>query len=81
MTAAARGTAAAGTLRASRRLMWLLVVPVLALLGVLTTLQYQQRMAEAERDLLRRADERAQELEAIALDGEGEIEKRLAVTS
>jgi hypothetical protein len=46
--------------------MWLLVVPVLALLGVLTALQYQQRMADAERELMRRADERAQELEAIA---------------
>ena len=60
------GSAAAGTLQASRRLMWLLVVPVLALLGVLSALQYQQRMADAERDLLRRADEHAQELEAIA---------------
>jgi PAS domain S-box-containing protein len=65
MTAPA-GSAAAGTLRASRRLVWLLVVPVLALLGVLSALQYQQRMADAERDPLRRADERAQELEAIA---------------
>jgi PAS domain S-box-containing protein len=56
----------AGTLKATRRLMWLLVVPVLALLAVLTALQYRQRVAEAERDLLRRAEERAQELEAIA---------------
>jgi two-component system NtrC family sensor kinase len=57
---------AAGTLTAARRLMWVLVVPVLALLAVLSTLQYRERVAEAERDLLRRAEERAQELEGIA---------------
>jgi PAS domain S-box-containing protein len=57
---------AAGTLYAARRLMWVLVVPVLALLAVLSTLQYRQRLDEAERDLLRRAEERAQELESIA---------------
>jgi PAS domain S-box-containing protein len=57
---------AAATLGATRRLMWLLVVPVLALLAVLSTLQYRERIAEAERDLLRRADERAQELEALS---------------
>jgi len=55
----------AGTLRAARRLLWLLVVPVLGLLAVLTTLEYLQRMQDAERDLLRRAEERAQELEAV----------------
>ncbi|HZF80248.1 MAG TPA: response regulator, partial [Rubrivivax sp.] len=48
------------------RLMWMLVVPVLALLLVLSTLQYQERIADAERELLRRADERAQELDALA---------------
>ena len=55
----------AGTLRAARRLLWALLVPVLLLLAVLTVLQYQQRMQDAERDLLRRAEERAQELEAV----------------
>lgn len=57
---------AAGTLQTTRRLLWLLVVPVLALLGVLTAVQFHQRMQDAERELLRRADERAQELESIA---------------
>ena len=57
---------AAGTLAATRRLMWLLVVPVMLLLGVLTALQYRQGMEDAERELLRRASERAQELEAVA---------------
>jgi hypothetical protein len=56
----------AGTLGAARRLMWMLVVPVLALLLVLSTLQYQERIADAERELLRHADERAQELDALA---------------
>ncbi len=55
-----------GTLRSLRRLLWLLVVPVLALLAVLTLLQYQQRMVDAKRDLMRRAGERAQELDALA---------------
>jgi len=54
-----------GTLQAARRLLWLLAVPVLGLLGVLTALEYFQRMNDAERDLLRRAEERAQELEAV----------------
>jgi signal transduction histidine kinase len=54
------------TMQAARRLVWLLVVPVLALLAVLTLLQYRQRLQDAERDLLRRSDERAQELDAIA---------------
>ncbi len=58
--------ASAGTLRTARRLVWWMVVPVVLLLMVLTLLQYQQRMADAERELRRRADERAQELEAIA---------------
>jgi signal transduction histidine kinase/CheY-like chemotaxis protein len=66
-TAAGPGTdPAAGTLAAARRLMWVLVVPVLVLLAVLSTLQYQARITDAERELLRRADERAQELEALA---------------
>ena len=55
-----------GTLQAARRLVWVLVVPVLLLLAVLSLLQYQQRMVDAKRDLLRRADARAQELEALA---------------
>ena len=58
--------AGAATLRSARRLVWWLLVPVMALLAVLTLVQYQQRMKDAERDLLRRADERAQELAAVA---------------
>ena len=58
--------AGARSLSSARRLMWWLVVPVMALLAVLTLLQYQQRLGEAEREFLRRADERAQELAAIA---------------
>ncbi len=58
--------AGAATQGAARRLLWWIVVPVLALLAVLTFLQYRQRLADIERDLQRRADERAQELEAIA---------------
>ena len=57
---------AAATLQATRRLIWLLVVPVLALLGVLTAQQYRERLEDAGRDLQRRADEHAQELEALA---------------
>ncbi len=56
---------AASTLGATRRLLWLLVVPVLALLAVLSTVQYLQRMQDAERELLRHAQERAQELESV----------------
>ena len=58
--------AGAGTQGAARRLLWWMVVPVLALLAVLTFLQYGQRLADSERELQRRADEHAQELEAIA---------------
>ena len=58
--------AGAATLRSARRLVWWLVVPVMALLAVLSLLQYQQRMGDAERELMRRADERAQELAAVA---------------
>ncbi|MFN0186445.1 MAG: response regulator [Aquabacterium sp.] len=54
------------TLAATRRLMWWLVVPVMVLLGLLTALQYHQGMADAEREMLRRAGERAQELDALA---------------
>ena len=54
-----------GTTRAVQRQLWALVVPVLLLLGVLTTLEYFQRRSDAERDLLRRAEERAQELEGV----------------
>eukprot|EP01136_Pigoraptor_vietnamica_P039612 Opistho-1_new@799 len=56
---------AVGTLQTTRRLLWLMVVPVLLLLGILTAVQFRQRMQDAERELLHRADERAQELEAI----------------
>src|SRR5882757_9462491 len=62
MTAAGPGAA---TPKAAQRLLWLLVVPVLGLLGVLTAVEYLQRMDDAERELLRRAEERAQELEAV----------------
>ena len=58
--------AGAATLRSARSVVWWLVVPVMALLAVLTLLQYGQRLGDAERELLRRADERAQELAAIA---------------
>ncbi|WP_326537131.1 ATP-binding response regulator [Pseudorhodoferax sp.] len=66
MSSTAARPAGAGTQGAARRLLWWMVVPVLALLAVLTLLQYRQRLADSERELLRRADERAQELEAIA---------------
>lgn len=66
MNAQAEGGASAGTLRAARRFVWWLVVPVMALLAVLSLLQYAQRIEDAERDLLRQANERAQELAAIA---------------
>jgi PAS domain S-box-containing protein len=56
----------AGTLRTARGLVWWLVVPLVLLLTVLTLLQYHQRLADAERELQRRADEHAQELQAIA---------------
>ena len=63
-TGAATDTAAS-MLRATRRMLWLLVVPVLLLLLVLSVVQYRQRMQDAERDLLRHAQERAQELESV----------------
>lgn len=53
------------TLRATRRQLWLLLVPVLLLLTVLSALEFKQRMRDAESQLLRRAQERAQELEAV----------------
>ncbi|MBX3603957.1 MAG: PAS domain S-box protein [Piscinibacter sp.] len=53
---------AAATRGATRRLMWLLVVPVLLLLLVLTMLQLRQLRADAQAQLERRVDERAQEL-------------------
>ncbi len=55
-----------GTLSNARRFVWWLVVPVMALLAVLTLLQYGQRIDDAERDLQRQANEHAQELAAIA---------------
>ena len=58
--------AGAATLRSVRTVVWWLVLPVMVLLAVLTLLQYGQRLGDAERELLRRADERAQDLAAIA---------------
>ncbi len=57
---------AVSTLAATRRLIWLLVVPVMLLLGVLTALQYLQHLLEAERALARAADDHAQDLAALA---------------
>ena len=62
----ATAPAAAATLRSARNLVWWLIVPVMLLLAVLTLLQYRQRLEDAERELLRGADEHAQELAAIA---------------
>ena len=56
----------AGTLSTARRFVWWLVVPVMALLALLTLLQYAQRIDDAERDLQRQANEHAQELAGIA---------------
>lgn len=53
---------AIATLGATRRLMWLLVVPMLLLLAVLTMLQIRQLRADAQAQIERRVDERAQEL-------------------
>ena len=53
----AEAGAGTATLGAARRRLWLLLVPVLLLLGVLTALEYRQRMDDAERALRRRADE------------------------
>lgn len=58
--------AGADTQREARRLIRWLLVPVLALLAVLSVLQYRQGFQEAERTLIRRADERAQDLLAKA---------------
>jgi len=63
-----RGTERDGVelvLRATRRQLWLLLVPMLLLLAVLSVLEFQQRVRDAESQLLRRAQERAQELEAV----------------
>lgn len=56
---------AAATLGATRRLMWLLVVPMLLLLAVLTMLQWRQLSDDAQAQIERRVDERAQELAAL----------------
>jgi hypothetical protein len=50
---------AAATRVATRRLVWLLVVPVLLLLAVLTMLQLHQLRADALAQIERRVDERA----------------------
>lgn len=57
---------------ARRFLLWL-VVPVLALLAVLSIVQYRQRLDDSERSLQRRADERAQDLEALARPAEAHV--------
>lgn len=69
----------AGTLQTARRLLWWLGLPVLLLLGVLTALEYVQRVADAERDLLRRADERAQELQAAVLPAVAHVQDARAL--
>ncbi len=65
MKRSAENDPAAATLGATRRLMWLLVVPMLLLLAVLTLLQWRQLQADALAQLERRVDERAQELAAL----------------
>ncbi len=64
----------AGTRREALRLMWWLVVPVLVLLAILTQLQYEQRFEHAEQDLLVRAIQHAQDLEALARPAEAHIQ-------
>ncbi|MBT9503548.1 MAG: PAS domain S-box protein [Burkholderiaceae bacterium] len=61
-----RSDPALQTLNTTRRLIWLLLVPVLLLLLVLTALQYRERVADAEQAIARQLDERAQELAALA---------------
>jgi signal transduction histidine kinase len=56
-----------GTRREAFIFMTWLLVPVLALLAVLSFLQYTQLIREAERDLLRQAAARAQDVQAITL--------------
>jgi hypothetical protein len=58
--------ASSGTQREARRLIRWLLVPILGLLAVLSVLQYRQGLDDAEGELRRRADERAQELLALA---------------
>lgn len=53
-------------LAATRRLMAWFVAPMALLLVVLSALQYQQRMAEAEAALERAAQQRAQDLQLLA---------------
>ncbi|MDT9000677.1 PAS domain S-box protein [Paucibacter sp. APW11] len=53
-------------LAAVRRLTTWFLAPVLLLLGVLSTLQYQQHMADARAELLRRNGQHAQELQLLA---------------
>jgi signal transduction histidine kinase/CheY-like chemotaxis protein len=66
-------TAGRGTRWEALSLMWWLVLPVLALLVMLTIQQYQQGLKELERGLLRKAEEHAQELEAIARPAEAHV--------
>lgn len=53
-------------LLAVRKLMAWFLAPVLLLLGVLSTLQYQQHMSDARAELLRRNGQHAQELQLLA---------------
>ncbi|WP_284615837.1 hybrid sensor histidine kinase/response regulator [Aquabacterium humicola] len=53
-------------LAAPRRLVWLLGLPLLVLLAVLSAVQYRQRIGAAEQALLLRLQQRAQELEQLA---------------
>ena len=66
--------AGAGTQSESLRLMWWLVLPVLLVLAVLTVVQYRQRLADAERGLLRRADAHAQDLLSLAQPAMAHVE-------
>nr|WP_316641121.1 ATP-binding protein [uncultured Roseateles sp.] len=61
------------TLHATRRLIWLLLVPVLLLLLVLTALQYHERIADAEQAIARQLDEHAQELAALAQPAQAHV--------
>jgi signal transduction histidine kinase/ActR/RegA family two-component response regulator len=64
--AGAASLAGSDTQHEARRLIRWLLVPILGLLAVLSFLQYQQGMDDAESVLQRRADERSQELLALA---------------
>ena len=58
---------AARTLASTRRLALFLLIPVLALLGILALQQYRQSVHDAERESERRVDAYAQDLAALAI--------------